>query len=169
MGLYCFINRITGWMHAGGGLSGYKFNTVALSDTPINLVTLNSAYDDYNSTAPWGGGDYPFCFSSSRNSQGKNFDFIFTYLNVSMSKIDGTSNISASVNTTGDFFTANENVFQALVKINTAADELGPYMVPQATERGRTLPTTNIILTRVMYSCMHLMTKATWISGSRKT
>jgi len=77
----------------GGGLSGYKFNTVALSDTPINLVTLNSAYDDYNSTAPWGGGDYPFCFSSSRNSQGKNFDFIFTYLNVSMSKIDGTSNI----------------------------------------------------------------------------
>jgi len=33
----------------------------------------------------------------------------------------------------GDFFTANENVFQALVKINTAADELGPYMVRRAT------------------------------------
>ncbi len=115
----------------GGGFSGYKYNTVPLPDTAVNLITLNSAYDDYNSTAPWGGGDFPFCFSSNRNSQGRDFDFVFNYLNVSMSKIDGTSNISATVNLTGDFFAANDNINQALVKINSSADELGPYLVPQ--------------------------------------
>lgn len=101
--------------------------------TPVNLGEINSPYDDYNSTSPWVGGSFPLIFSSNRNSAGKEFDFVFKILELSMLRTDATGTIQVKEYIPGsayvsDDYYQNANLSNALT-VNSAANELGPYLV----------------------------------------
>ncbi len=107
----------------------YEYNTGTLPDYPVNLTDLNSEYDDYNSTSPTLGDISPLCFSSRRNNG--TFDIIYKLLEVIMSRTSGKLTVGEShVSRLSDVNSMNENIgWNAVPKINTAADELGPYLI----------------------------------------
>jgi hypothetical protein len=65
-----------------------------LPDKPVNLAYFNTMYDDYNSTGPSLGQLIPFCFSTNRNSAGKEFDVIYQPMNVNFDKKSGILTIT---------------------------------------------------------------------------
>jgi len=103
-------------------------------DTPTNLTDFNTQYDDYNSTAPSLGETFPLCFSSNRNSKGNNFDIVYKLMTIDFSKISGILKIYNNTSTNLDVFIENENINNALSKINTSSNEFGPYLIPQGTK-----------------------------------
>ena len=93
---------------------------------------MNSQYDDYNSTSQYIGNTSPLCFSSNRNSRGGNFDIIYKLLDVEMSLADGKLVVAeSSANNLSDVFIENASLNDAMAKINTASDELGPNLMGQ--------------------------------------
>lgn len=111
-----------------------QINQGTFSDIPENIECVNSIYDDYNSTSPTLGGNSPLCFSSRRNSQGKDFDVVYKSLDVLMSRSNGKLTVSENTNTNLDGYFANQNINEALSKINTGYDELGPNLIWQGTK-----------------------------------
>ena len=106
--------------------------SVSFPETPVNMGDINSAFDDYNSTASFIGYTSPFCFSSNRNSSGRNFDIIYKLLDVYASVIDGKLTVQESpVNNLADVDIENHNLNYAMSMINSSADELGPYLINQ--------------------------------------
>jgi hypothetical protein len=83
----------------------------------LNLAAINSPYDDWNCRAPWSSwrSDHSLLFSSSRLSQGRQFDLIVEQL-----RLQGETDIHAE----------SESSFYPLRRIaeviNTEKDELGP-------------------------------------------
>lgn len=115
----------------GGGIN-YIYTTASLPDTPVNMGSLNSAYDDYNSSSPFLGSSTPLCFSSNRYSSGKDFDIIYKLLNCTWDMRSGLLNVgemSYSANMMSDFVIENNNINYALRNMNSTSDELGPYMI----------------------------------------
>lgn len=114
-----------------GGGGGYKYNDAVLPTTPTSLGDINSPYDDYNSTIPIMGTSIPLVFSSNRASQGQNFDFVFKWVDILRSKIDGLYRIgeSTSVDYRLDSYVANASIDYAISRANSGADELGPCLV----------------------------------------
>jgi hypothetical protein len=101
-------------------------------ESPVNMGDINSGFDDYNSTAPYLGSTSPLCFSSKRNSAGGNFDIIYKLLDVYVSVSDGKFTVAQSTaNNLSDVVIENANLNDAMAKINTSADELGPNLVSQ--------------------------------------
>jgi hypothetical protein len=101
-------------------------------DSPVNLSDMNSQYDDYNSTLNFVGTSSPLCFSTNRNSRGSNFDIIYKLLDVNMSLVNGKLTVAeSSSNYLNDVVYENNNLNDALSKINTDADELGPNLIGQ--------------------------------------
>ena len=94
--------------------------------TPTNMgATINSIYDDYNSTAPPSTGVWlrPFLFSSNRNSSGGNFDIIYKQLSVYSIGSIGTPTLTVTGTDVSD------NISSALATINTDSNQLGPYFI----------------------------------------
>lgn len=109
-----------------------KIVPLTFPDSPVNMVDINSAFDDYNSTASIFGSTFPFCFSSNRNSSGRNFDIIYKLLDVYGSVSDGKLTVEESpLNYLADVDIENHNLNYAMSMINTFADELGPYLINQ--------------------------------------
>ncbi len=109
----------------------YKYFTGQFSETPVNLMEFNSEYDDYNSASPILGETFPLCFSSTRNSQGANYDIVYKLMSIEFSKINGTLHIYENTSSNLNVYTENTNINNALSKINTSYDEFGPYLIPQ--------------------------------------
>lgn len=109
----------------------YKIDIGTFPETPVNMGDINSVFDDYNSTSPILGDTGPLCFSSNRNSNGKDFDIIYKLLDVIMSKKNGTLNVNENTSGNLDVYAANANLINAVSRINTGYDELGPYLIPQ--------------------------------------
>ncbi len=110
------------------------YTTATFSTTPVNLGDINSQYDDYNSTSPILGTTFPLVFSSNRNSSGKNFDFVYKLVDALAKKSDGVIQVGES--TAGgnmDIAGGNANIGQALTKVNSAFDEMGPYLFSKGT------------------------------------
>ncbi len=103
-------------------------------DSAVNLGDINSVYDDYNSASPLIGNLIPLCFSTNRNSQGQNFDIIMKMLDVYYLRRDGILHVEEDLASADSPFlykySENVNIKDALWKINTESDELGPYMIP---------------------------------------
>lgn len=104
-----------------------------LPEQPVNLASINSPFDDYNSAYPPTIGDtFPFYFSSNRRA-GHDFDIIPAILDIKMDRSDGI--LIAGENTTMRFGTwsspySGRDLTTALEMINTTtADELGPYII----------------------------------------
>ncbi len=89
------------------------------STSPINFESINSEYDDFNSSYGYLNQEFTYIFSSNRNTQGEEFDIINFYAKY---YFDQTSNRA--------YFTAsnmNNNYYNdAFNKINTSYNEYGP-------------------------------------------
>jgi hypothetical protein len=106
-----------------------KYYKGTFPDNPVNMRDINSEYDDYNSDSPSIGETSPLCFSSNRNSKGQNFDIIYKLLNIGFNRVSGKLRIEENTSTNLDVYIQNENINNALLKINTQFDEYGPYLV----------------------------------------
>ena len=104
----------------------YKYESWELPSTPQNLTDFNSSHDDYNSTAPTLGSFIPLCFSSNRYSNGNQFDVIYEPLVVSFGKSTGIFRILNSYAQWGIYQDYDDIFHNALNKITTSANELGP-------------------------------------------
>lgn len=108
---------------------GYKYNTGHLPTTPINFTEINTEYDDYNASSPILGEGIPLCFSSTRNSKGLNFDIIYKFISIEFSKTTGELSIFENADGYQSFMNKSANLNQAIKKINTPANELGPFLI----------------------------------------
>lgn len=90
-------------------------------ETAVNFSTFNTEFDDYNSAMPFFPDVAPFCFSSNRNSNGRDYDIVYKLVKFDVSKEDGTPDISEQKDGLG-----NGNVQWSLNKANTEFNELGP-------------------------------------------
>jgi hypothetical protein len=96
---------------------------------PTNLSICNSKYDDYTSDIPDYSGTYgwlTFIFSSNRNSQGKDFDFVMYSLNVSYKPDENVVFVNEAPGMTNQFAFVNYE----LPSINTKFNEYGPFILP---------------------------------------
>jgi len=67
----------------------YEFEyTTIVTDSPVNLEGINSAYDDYNSDLPYPYQSWNIFFSSNRKSKGVHFDIIHRSLFLSYHEKD---------------------------------------------------------------------------------
>ena len=108
----------------------YKYFTGELPSIPINFEQINTEYDDYNSTAPTLGETFPLCFSSSRVSKGGDYDFVYKLITISFSKTTGELSIYENTSSNLDVVSRNRNINEALSKVNSSNNELGPYLIP---------------------------------------
>ena len=108
----------------------YKYFTGELPDEPVNFEQINTEYDDYNSTAPSLGETFPLCFSSTRKSKGGDFDIVYKLISISFSKMTGELSIFENTSSNLDVYIENENLNEAINKVNTINNELGPYLIP---------------------------------------
>jgi hypothetical protein len=95
------------------------------------MGNINSEYDDYNSTSPILGGTAPLCFSSNLSSGGKNFDVIYKLLDVIKRKTNGEFIVAENNNDKQGVYLYNLNLNNAVTRINTNFNELGPYLIHQ--------------------------------------
>lgn len=110
------------------GPSGYEYNEGHLPTEPVNLTDFNSAYDDYNATAPTLGELIPFCFSTNRRTSGGNFDVIYEPMDVRFDKTSGVLTVSNTYGGWGIYAEEYNMLNSALFKINTDGNEFGPYV-----------------------------------------
>lgn len=107
-----------------------KYKVGSFPVSPVNLMDINSEYDDYNSTLNILGETFPLCFSSNRNTRGGEFDIVYKYMSIQFSQETGILNFSeCDPRYNGYAIEQNANLFNALSKINTSYDELGPYLI----------------------------------------
>lgn len=98
----------------------FEYDTI-VTEIPVNLASINSQYDDYNSNLPYIAGSLPIVFSSNRKSEGANFDFVYEVIDVSYHERDKVLNFSYYLNPVNTFL---EKLFPL---VNTDKDEFGPY------------------------------------------
>ena len=108
---------------------GYKYHTGTFPSSPVNFTEINTEYDDYNASSPILGEGFPLCFSSSRNSMGADFDFVYKFISIEFSKTTGELAIFEGADGFQSLMEKSSNLNQAVKKINTASDELGPYPI----------------------------------------
>lgn len=110
-------------------LRGYKYEKGSLPETPVNLSDFNTEYDDFNSTAPSLGELIPFCFSTNRNSYGREFDIIYQPMNVNFDKTSGILKVTNEYANWGTFMDNYEIIKTGLNKIKTTGNEFGPNLI----------------------------------------
>lgn len=123
------IATLSSWYACDWFLPGYKYEEGSLPDRPVNLVDFNTVYDDYNSTAPTLGDLIPFCFSTNRKSQGKDFDIIFEPMNVRFDKKTGKLEVLNDYANWSSRQQDYEIIETGLKKISTIGNELGPNLL----------------------------------------
>jgi hypothetical protein len=109
---------------------GNRYSSGRFQSNPVNLKDFNSGFDDFNSDIPIFGETFPFCFSSNRNSNGADFDIIYKLMSVEFSKKTGELKVYENTHSNLDVFIRNENINEALLKINSSGDEYGPCLIP---------------------------------------
>jgi hypothetical protein len=108
-----------------------KYHIGTFPEMPVNMGAINSEYDDYNSDISVLGGSIPLCFSSNRNSHGIDFDIVYKFIDVIMSKKTGDLTVGENFAQSMGSFTGNSNLMDAVRTVNTGYNEYGPYLIPQ--------------------------------------
>lgn len=95
-------------------------------DQPINLIDLNSPFDEMNSdfVSPYLSATVNLIFSSNANTKGNNFDLDARVLDFNQSKETGVFTFSVS-----QIIGQNEIVRNQLFEINSECEERGPYSI----------------------------------------
>jgi hypothetical protein len=102
---------------------GYKYNHGVFPDDPVNIMFLNSVYNDYNLAAPYIEGERYLYFSSDRDSYGQDFDIIGKDFRVSWDRVEGKLQIDDKKHSWIDY-SYSDSLFRLM---NTSANEFGPY------------------------------------------
>lgn len=102
---------------------GYKYDQGKFPPDPVNLIYVNSEYDDYNSTSPAIESERYLYFSSNRNSAGEEFDVIGSNFRILWDKETGKLFVDNKPSTWKDYH-YTDSLF---ARMNTASDEFGPY------------------------------------------
>ena len=104
----------------------YEFEyTTIVTESPVNLEGINSAYDDYNSDLPYPHHSFDINFSSNRKSNGVHFDIIQRGLHLSYHEKDDVLDVYYSY--PDDTYTSFEDILFDL--INSTDDQLGPLSI----------------------------------------
>ncbi|MEE4214244.1 MAG: hypothetical protein V2I34_04210 [Bacteroidales bacterium] len=98
-----------------------------LPSTPVNMAELNSEYDDYNTSAIVHGSFMPLCFSTKRNSGGDDFDIIYEPMIIKAEETTGEITVLNDYSEWPEYQQEFGVLRNALDKINTDGNELGPY------------------------------------------
>lgn len=110
-------------------LIGYKYNEGSLPETPINLSDFNTAFDDYNSTAPSLGELIPFCFSTNRMTNGNEFNVIYQPMNVNFNKTSGILKVTNEYDNWESIRNDYTSIQTGLNKIKSRGNEFGPNLL----------------------------------------
>jgi hypothetical protein len=108
------------------GLNDYQRGT--FPEEVVNLGNINSADDDYNSTAPSYGDVVPLVFSSKRGGR-DNFDFVQETLDYSFSRKTGKFAFDNSPYWGLSVLQEQAPIAFILPSVNSDANELGPYLL----------------------------------------
>jgi hypothetical protein len=109
--------------------SPYKYNNVSFPENPVNMDSINSVYDDYNSNIPYIGDDFPLYFSSNRASSGAQYDIIYYVMNIQFDRKNNELYIGPKNVSIWDSYATLKNLEAAPAKMNSPFNELGPYAV----------------------------------------
>lgn len=99
-----------------------KYEYGFFADSTINLMELNSAYDDLNMALPQITMSLPIIFASNRNSDGGNYDLVTGVFSYIFNQIDGSFDLQTEMYNS-DFFDFLENA------ANTDGNEFGPSRI----------------------------------------
>jgi hypothetical protein len=95
-----------------------NFDMGIIPHTPVNFTIVNSGYDDYNSAEPpeivWH--HFSLFFSTNRNSNGDDFDFVYYQCYLESNLMNGEFRISA--------YQSESSLTES---VNDQYNELGPY------------------------------------------
>lgn len=105
-----------------------------ISIVPVNLAEINSAFDDYNSNSPIFMESLSLFFSTNRKTSGSNFDIVHHPLDIISSYKTGKVTVE-EYNVTNGY---HDKVSDALYRMNTDSDELGPYIWSEGTKANAT-------------------------------
>jgi len=99
------------------------FDTISIGYEPININSINSEYDDYNSYVGYSMTmNHIFIFSTNRNSNGNDFDIVSYNLVL-------TSDYSRHDTSTYEIYITKDSLFNKILpEINTDFNEYGPYL-----------------------------------------
>jgi hypothetical protein len=89
-------------------------------DSALNMVGINSPYDDYNISLHQLTGSSPILFSSNRGSEGGQFDLVQADISFIFDQTSGNFNLSAEM---------SEDAFLSALtfRANTPRNDFGPY------------------------------------------
>jgi hypothetical protein len=125
-----------------------RYTIKTFPETPVNLADFNTEYDDYNSAMPSSSGEtFPFCFSSTRNSSGSDYDIVYTLMSIQFSEISGKLDVYKNTSNGLEVYIRNFSINYALNKINSTYNEFGPCLVPA----GSSFDPTDVINRHDMY------------------
>ncbi len=108
---------------------GYKYNQAKIPEEVTNFEEINSEFDDYNISAPFIRDEFPLIFSSNRNNQGDQFDYIYKLIAVNFDKETAEFSVYNEKKTSLDIVTRYSNITSLLQKINSPQNEYGPYLI----------------------------------------
>lgn len=108
---------------------GYKYNSASIPAEVMNLEAANSEYDDYNLSAPFIRDEFPFCFSSNRNSMGQQMDIVYKLMALDFDKDSGEFDFYNETNGNLDVVIRNNALQYLISKANTPQNEFGPYVL----------------------------------------
>ena len=107
----------------------YDYFEGELPAYPVNLEDFNTEYDDYNSTMATRGRFLPFCFSTNRLNQGRDFNIKYEFMSIGFNKRTGDLGVSNAYSGRSSLVAEFGILRNAVKKINTLGNELGPYLV----------------------------------------
>ena len=102
---------------------GYNYPEGRFPSQPINLISANSQYDDYNMSSPVIEGMRYLYFSSNRNSQGGTFDIVGSHFHMIWDKENGSLTVDGQAYNWRDL----RYVDTLFNRMNTEGNEYGPY------------------------------------------
>lgn len=110
---------ITSSSNCGGGDIKINYQYGTFPDSIINIEGMNTEYDDYNMALPQISLDLPIIFSSNRNSNGEEFDFVTGLIFFVFNQFDGSFDFGSQMYATPYFDFIEEST-------NSAGNEFGP-------------------------------------------
>lgn len=117
----CLLTILLHLFAGGCDQPRYNFDVAFVPLVPENFEVVNSYYDDYNSAGPMIFTDHAFglVFSTNRNSNGRDFDFVVYQCWAFSNEVTGSFSIQAE---------PFQDEIRLLDTINSADNEWGPYL-----------------------------------------
>ncbi len=120
--------------------SEFKYTKAYFPNSPVNLSSINSEFDDYNSALPETHYGRQLIFSSNRNSSGDNFDIYGDNLHATWFMETGTLQVDNSLNWQNTAYVA-----RLLKLIDKEGDQFAPFAIDFDTTINDTLTKINLI------------------------